>query len=67
VEDGAIQFDGKGPDLWTTEKFKDFVLMVDWRLPEPGDSGIYLRGHEKSQVNIWCWNFISYRREHEKA
>lgn len=24
-------------------------------LPDAGDSGIYLRGNDKSQVNIWCW------------
>jgi predicted O-methyltransferase YrrM len=54
VEAGIIKFDGKGPTLWTTKKFKDFVLMVDWRFPKPGDSGIYLRGRSKSQVNIWC-------------
>jgi len=23
--------------------------------PESGDSGIYLRGSSKSQVNMWCW------------
>ena len=23
--------------------------------PEAGDSGIYLRGSSKSQVNLWCW------------
>jgi hypothetical protein len=23
--------------------------------PEAGDSGIYLRGSSKSQVNMWCW------------
>ena len=23
--------------------------------PDAGDSGIYLRGSNKSQVNIWCW------------
>ena len=22
---------------------------------DAGDSGIYLRGNSKSQVNIWCW------------
>jgi hypothetical protein len=22
---------------------------------DAGDSGIYLRGNDKSQVNIWCW------------
>lgn len=25
------------------------------RVKECGDSGIYLRGNSKSQVNIWCW------------
>lgn len=24
-------------------------------VPDAGDSGIYLRGSPKSQVNIWCW------------
>lgn len=25
------------------------------RVKECGDSGVYLRGNSKSQVNIWCW------------
>lgn len=25
------------------------------KVPDAGDSGIYLRGSSKSQVNIWCW------------
>ncbi|MBM3881669.1 MAG: DUF1080 domain-containing protein [Verrucomicrobia bacterium] len=25
------------------------------RVSDAGDSGIYLRGQDKSQVNIWCW------------
>ena len=25
------------------------------KIKEAGDSGIYLRGNDKSQVNIWCW------------
>lgn len=24
-------------------------------VPDAGDSGIYLRGNDKSQVNMWCW------------
>ena len=24
-------------------------------MKDAGDSGIYLRGNDKSQVNIWCW------------
>src|SRR5262249_6515086 len=25
------------------------------KIKDAGDSGIYLRGNDKSQVNIWCW------------
>jgi len=52
--DGSLIYDGKGRTLWTKQSFRDFELVVSWRLPKPGDSGIYLRGSSKSQVNIWC-------------
>lgn len=29
--------------------------VVTERVMDAGDSGIYLRGSDKSQVNIWCW------------
>jgi hypothetical protein len=85
-----LDYDGKSEaedkHLWTEEELGNFILIVDWRLPdEPkignvpvilpdgseaadaegkpltvavmnaGDSGIYLRGSSKSQVNIWNW------------
>jgi hypothetical protein len=54
IADGVLKYDGKNKDLWTLDSFGDFVLKVDWRFPEKaGDSGIYLRGSSKSQVNIW--------------
>ncbi len=54
VKDGIIDYDGKGGgDLWTEKEHADFILKVDWRLPRAGDSGVYLRGSSKSQVNIW--------------
>ena len=28
---------------------------LEVEVPDAGDSGIYLRGSSKSQVNIWCW------------
>jgi hypothetical protein len=93
VIDGVMDHDGrtdekgdKDHSLWTDKSYKDFVLLVDWRLKtDPGyrwsvpillpdgsskkdaqgnevkveiedvDSGIYLRGSSKSQVNIWMW------------
>jgi hypothetical protein len=90
AKDWILDYDGKSEaqdkNLWTEEDFGNFILIVDWRLPdEPkienvpvvlpggseatdadgkpltvavmdaGDSGIYLRGSSKSQINIWSW------------
>ena len=51
VENGEIVFDGKGRSLCTKKDYGDFEMYVDWKLPEHGDSGIYLRG--SPQVQIW--------------
>ena len=51
VQDGAIVYDGKDKNLPTENDYKDFVLMVDWKIPKGGDSGIYLHG--QPQVQIW--------------
>ncbi|MFH1741596.1 MAG: DUF1080 domain-containing protein [bacterium] len=51
VEDGAFVFDGKGDSLCTIRDYGDFELLVDWKIKEKGDSGIYLRG--SPQVQIW--------------
>lgn len=42
LEDGSYALD---------ENKKPKTVEVD----DAGDSGIYLRGSSKSQVNIWCW------------
>ena len=41
--DGSYKKDDKG----------EIVLE---EIDEAGDSGVYLRGNDKSQVNLWCWN-----------
>ena len=51
VEDGALVFDGKGDSLCTDRDYADFEMLVDWKILEKGDSGIYLRG--TPQVQIW--------------
>ncbi|HYV29300.1 MAG TPA: DUF1080 domain-containing protein, partial [Candidatus Eisenbacteria bacterium] len=51
VENGEIVFDGKGRSLATAKDYGDFEMYVDWKIPEKGDSGIYLRG--TPQVQIW--------------
>jgi type 1 glutamine amidotransferase len=56
VDDGLLRYDGRGKTLWTREPFDDFQLRVDWRLPRVSDSGVFLRGTGKGQMNIWCWD-----------
>ncbi len=51
VKDGVIVYDGKGQSLQTVKDYGDFELLVDWKIPPKGDSGIYLRGNP--QVQIW--------------
>ncbi len=51
AEGGVIVFDGKGDNLCTARDYGDFEMLVDWKIPPKGDSGIYLRG--TPQVQIW--------------
>lgn len=48
---GVLNFDGKGDSLCTIKDYGDFEFLVDWKILEKGDSGIYLRG--SPQVQIW--------------
>jgi len=50
VEDGVIslkrEFDGRehnGDYLWTKEKYADFVLELEFKVPERANSGVFLR------------------------
>jgi HEAT repeat protein len=51
VRDGVLFFDGEGHSLATEKKYKDFEMMIDWKIEPGGDSGVYLRG--TPQVQIW--------------
>ncbi len=51
VEDGVLHYDGKGFSIATDRDYGDFEMLVDWKIKELGDSGIYLRG--APQVQIW--------------
>src|SRR5437016_1072577 len=50
VKDGIIVYDGKGQSLQTVKDYGDFELLVDWKIPPKGDSGIYLRGNPQVQI-----------------
>ena len=57
VKDGILEFDGQGKSICTIKEYRNFELLVDWKIQKSGDSGIYLRG--SPQVQIWDpaqWN-----------
>ena len=51
VKDRTLVFDGKGHSLCTIRDYRNFEMLVDWKIESGGDSGIYLRG--TPQVQIW--------------
>jgi len=52
VKDGVIGFKGQGyNNICTIKDYGDFEMLVDWKITNGGDSGIYLRG--TPQVQIW--------------
>lgn len=55
VVDGTLTFDGAtfqmADNICTEKKYRNFELLVDWKIEKDGDSGIYLRG--SPQVQIW--------------
>lgn len=58
VNNGLLVFDGKGENLCTEKDYRDFELMIDWKIDRAGDSGIYLRG--TPQVQIWDTEYEPY-------
>jgi len=52
VKDGVIGFKGEGyNNICSIKDYGDFEMLVDWKITNGGDSGIYLRG--TPQVQIW--------------
>jgi len=51
AEKGEIVFDGKGVSLCASKDYGNFEMLIDWKIPPKGDSGIYVRG--SPQVQIW--------------
>lgn len=52
IDNGDILFVGEGyKNLCSIKKYADFEMLVDWKIGNKGDSGIYLRG--TPQVQIW--------------
>lgn len=51
AQDGVLVYDGQGDHLFTEKEYGDFVLLIDWKIEDGGNSGIFLRG--EAQVEIW--------------
>lgn len=50
VKDGILTSPKPGANLISEEKFNDFKLTVEFKYPEHGNSGIYLRGRYEVQI-----------------
>jgi hypothetical protein len=50
VENGVLKSPASGANLCTEQKFTDFKLHIEFRLPPSSNSGIYLRGRYEVQV-----------------
>jgi len=51
ADGGVMVYDGKATNLVSEKSFGDFILLVDWKIEQGGNSGIFLRGGP--QVEIW--------------
>ncbi|WP_316789364.1 DUF1080 domain-containing protein [Pedobacter frigoris] len=50
VKNGILTSPTAGSNLITEQKFNDFKLHVEFKYPEGGNSGIYLRGRYETQI-----------------
>ena len=50
VVDGVLVNQGRGWNIFSRQKFKDYKLRIDVRVPAGGNSGIYLNGRYEVQV-----------------
>lgn len=51
VEGGVLKNARSGSNLVTTQKFDDFKLHVEFRVPKGANSGVYLRGRYELQID----------------
>jgi hypothetical protein len=50
MQDGILKSEKSGANLITDQKFDDFKLHVEFRIPKGSNSGVYLRGRYEVQV-----------------
>jgi hypothetical protein len=53
VQDGSLTRVGAGGDIITNDEFKNFELMIDWKIEPGGNSGIFWRAAEDTDAIYW--------------
>lgn len=55
VEDGVLVFSPgvEGGDLMTVDQFGNFELVLEWRIEEGGNSGVFFRVTETEEYPFW--------------
>lgn len=67
VEDGVITWGGRGGGyLRTIDRYDDFILTLDWRIQENGNSGIMLRAPRANRASKIGFEF-QLMGDHGKA
>ena len=52
IDDGVLMHTKGGGDIVTEKQYKDFVLELDWKIEEGGNSGIFFRVSEDHDY-VW--------------
>ena len=53
IENGTLAKHDRVADIVTKEEFGDFELMIEWKIGEAGNSGIFYRGTEEYDHIYW--------------
>jgi hypothetical protein len=53
IENGTLAKDAPVGDIMTKDQFGDFELVLDWKIGEAGNSGIFYRGTQEYDRVYW--------------
>src|SRR2546427_3024903 len=53
IVDRTLAKDGRVEDIVSKDEFGDFELVMDWKIGEAGNSGIFYRGTEEYEHIYW--------------
>src|SRR2546422_10884837 len=59
IENGTLAKHERVADIVSKDEFGDFELMIDWKIGEAGNSGIFYRDRKSTRLNS-SHGYISY-------